>query len=237
MIYVRHDNCMRCWYKYPQADMVFADPPQISGTFAFVDMSLEFTDFWIRNTLRQLRPGGIFILCTHPPFTYQYQRLLEHTVLDYHQTAIWSFKFGAYTRKRFVISHMNILMYSYGKPTFNWRGCAVQSTRLQVGDKRADQRGRTPGSVWEEGDIEMNTLWEIPRVNKNELKRMSSMSQLPDQVASRILRAYLKPGSSVIAPFAGAGTIPYMCQRLRINCDAVDPDEKCVAMARKRCQL
>lgn len=135
--------------------------------------------------------------------------------LQFKQTIIWHYEFGVYTRKSFVNSHWYILVFTKGKPEFYWERVAIVSQRLAVGDKRADQRGRTPGSVW-----------KINRVQGlNKLRRHAKgpkRSCHPIALATRILRAFCMPGDICFDPFMGTGVVGKACLREGITYVGMD---------------
>lgn len=148
------------------------------------------------------------IVCTNP----NNRRLLEHLIhsnfsVEFEQEIIWHYDFGTYTKKRFVPSHDNILIYKFGSPPFNWQSVAIESQRQQANDSRADHRGRTPG-----------TVWNIPRVPGNSLSRtyckdLYKVSQQPEELVKRIVLAYTNENDIVFDPFSHSGTVGLICKR------------------------
>ncbi len=192
-----------------QADLIYTDPPSNRGVNeGNSDDRLSPEDFyqfsfdWLNAVMIQLRNPGWLVICTYFRTRWIYESIIRrfHSHLIFDHEVIWSYNFGVYTKKRFVPSHDNILIYRFGHPPFHWQDVAIPSQRLQVGDSRADQRGRTPGSVW-----------QIPRVPGNDRERnyvhSHRRSCQPVELCQRIALAFTARGQIIYEPFAGTGTM------------------------------
>jgi hypothetical protein len=83
----------------------------------------------------------------------------------------------------------------------------VPSWRQLNGDKRADQRGKVPGDVF-----------EFPRVTGNSHQRRSfSPTQLHEGLYERCIRSCCAPGDTVVDLFAGSGTLGRVAARCKVN--------------------
>jgi len=135
--------------------------------------------------------------------------------LKFVQEIIWHYEFGLYTNLRFVSSHDNILVYKFGSPIFYWQSVAIESQRQRVHDKRADPRGRTPG-----------TVWAIPRTPGNSKTRnyihTGRRSCQPVELSQRFILAMTAEGEQVIDPFCGTGSVAVACQETKRNYYGID---------------
>ncbi len=200
-----------------RARLVYADPPSgrgknegaISDRMSDIDYQ-QFALSWLSATIRVpglMAEDSRLVLCTFPILRRVYENLIYYNFpeLKFEQEVIWHYDFGTYTRKHFVPSHDNILIYRMGNPSFYWEDVAIKSQRLQVGDSRADVRGRTPG-----------TVWSIPRVTGNSFDRAfvrgTARTCQPEALCERILLAYTEPGDKIYDPFAGTGTMGVVCK-------------------------
>lgn len=197
-----------------QAQLVYCDPPTNRGANegAAKDQLndiqyFQFAEDWLHNTVfRMALPGWLVIYCCFN-IRHVYETIIrtQFSQLKFHQEIIWHYNFGKYDRKKFVPSHDNILIYRYGKAPFYWEPVAIQSQRQQVGDPRADSRGRTPGSVW-----------AVPRVPGNSSERSyvigSQRSCQPLKLVTRIILAFTTTGDTVYDPFMGTGTVAAVCR-------------------------
>lgn len=198
-----------------RADLIYCDPPTNNGVnegnssdhLSWIDYQV-FCLTWLQACYRMLKFDSRLVLCLHG----ERRRLFEHLIhinfpqLRFEQEIIWAYNFGLYTRRRFVPSHDNILVFKQGKPKFYWKQVAIPSQRMEANDWRADLRGRTPG-----------TVWDIPRVpgNSNQRRFVSGTKRScqPEELCTRILLAFTKEGDTVYDPFAGTGTMGVVCKK------------------------
>ena len=225
-------------FKNLNARLVYADPPTNRGMNAGASTDKledfqyqEFAYLWLRNAYANMAWNSRLVVCLHYKIRHIYERMIEKLEgLVYEQEIIWQYNFGLYTRRKFVPSHDNILVYRLGKPPFNWVDVAVESQRLQAGDKRADERGRTPG-----------TVWSIPRVSGNSLDRLwmtgDRRSAQPAELCRRLLLAYTNKSDIVYDPFCGSGTMGVECATYDRKYLGQDICEHYVMEAKKRTEL
>ncbi len=219
------------------AHLIYADPPTNRGTNESPGNSdrlsdIEYYNFaleWLTNAIPHLEHHATLVICCYPKIRRVYERVMEYNFsrIKFIQEVIWHYDFGLYTRRQFVPSHDNILIYQQGTPSFNWADIAITSQRQQAGDSRADARGRTPGSVW-----------SIPRVPGNSLDRRRihghRRSCQPIELCTRILRAYTKPQQLVYDPFAGTGTMAQVAKDNDRNYFGIDIAPEYVTEAHDR---
>lgn len=218
-----------------QADIVFCNPNHRVGNNN-TELLIKngdfkwFTQRWMRTATKYLKSDGIFIFTALPECAFDYERMArQEGSIRYRETIIWQYNFGVYQRSRFVKSHMPIFIYQTGDPEFDWRLVSVPSQRLEVGDSRADQRGRNPGDVW----TSPTTVWDdIPRMPGNQRQRLTDTPQLPFKLVRRLIRGF-KP-KRVIDLMTGTGTVPMVCKHLEIDCEAIDINPYMVALAKER---
>ncbi len=193
------------------ARLVYADPPYECDPLDYEILS----EGWLKSAYGLLQSEGWLIIATHYTVRYIVEKIAR-TWLVLDQECVWAYNFGTYTRKQFVPSHDTILIFKKGQPSFYWLPIAVKSQRLKASDKRADPRGRTPG-----------TVWNYPRVPGNSLDRRDSYSRSsqPEDLCERIIKAYTKSGDLIVDLFCGSGTMPYVCRRLGRDCVSIDNNE------------
>jgi DNA modification methylase len=223
-VIIEQADCCKYDFKEP-ADIVFCDPPQWEGENAFFNHhKSSFTEAWLKNIQRFIKPDGIFIIVTSPKWTYEYYELIMGcTLLEYYHQIVWYFQFGYYQSKTFPTNHMNILLFSTGKPIFQGNNIRIPSKRQLTGDERAQARGRVPG-----------TVWDMPRLTNHHPERQGTGPQLPYLLVDRFLRAFGWKGCYVLDPFMGYGTVPLVCKHLSYRCRAIDINETCVKISQRR---
>jgi len=90
----------------------------------------------------------------------------------------------------------------------------IESARQKMGDKRADPRGRVPGDVF-----------DFPRVVGNSKQRRKfHPTQIPEGLIERCIKLSTKEGDSVLDAFSGSGSTAIVCQRLGLDCTALEID-------------
>ena len=194
------------------ATLVYADPPtnrcMNEGASSDKLSQYEYEKFtydWLLNSSRHMADNSRLVVCCHYKIRELLERLMKNLPYKFEQEIIWYYEFGMYSRKRFVPSHDNILVWKKGKPPFNWEAVAIESQRQRANDRRADYRGRTPGDVW-----------AIPRVPGNSKDRMYATGQRrscqPIELCNRLVKAYTHKTQKVYDLFAGTGTMARSCQ-------------------------
>ena len=115
---------------------------------------------------------------------------------------IWRYWGGHAFTKKFTNKHETILWYvkGGGEPSFSVD--AVRE-RAKEYDKRNNFWGRNPGNVW-----------EVDRVAYGSIEQTSHIAVFPEELTERIVRACSEPGSLVLDPFAGSGTVPKVAHSL-----------------------
>jgi len=129
----------------------------------------EYADFsvrWIREAERVLRPGGSLYIVSGYTNLYHILHALKQTCLKEVNHCIWKFRFGVFTRRKYVSSHYHILLYE--KPG----GRRVFNTECRYGLSEKTTDGRSPNTS------DREDVWAINREykpgqqkNKNELPR------------------------------------------------------------------
>lgn len=205
--------------------LVFADPPTNRGMNEGASSDtldpLVYSHFalkWLLEAKRVMAYDSYLVICLYHKIRYLYEHIMHTHFLDLHfdHEIIWDYNFGRYTNQRFVPSHDNLLVYKSGTPKFYWQEVAVESQRLRIGDPRADQRGRTPSSVW-----------AIPREPGNSKSRRSMQdtyrrSCQPMLLCERIIKAYTRERDPVLNLFSGSGTMEICCRMLKRPVVSVD---------------
>ncbi len=208
------------------AALVYANPDHHSQT------DIGFTSGWLSQALRLMSWNAWLILCTHPKCRFEVDRIIRgHSNLHFVQELIWTYEFGNYTRKRFVPAHENILVYRQGFPSFYWQPVAIQSQRLRDGDPRGDLRGRTPGTVW--------TFPRTPgnSIDRCHLQRTTGRSCQPEELCTRIVKAYTRLSDLVVDLFSQGGTMPFVCYNIGRPCISLDLDESRIKQNKTRFKL
>lgn len=174
-----------------------------------------------------VRPGGVvFWVC---PADYGWmERHLNVRIGPalYGAPIIWRESLAQYQQKRLTCDYR--LIYCHQKPgpaaTFNPDAIRVPSVRQQMGDKRADPRGRVPGMVWDIRRLQ-GTAKEAVGWHPN---------QMPPELLDRIVLGWSNPGDLVVDGFAGTGSMGLACQRHDRRFVGIDKSPTYVAKMKER---
>ncbi len=98
----------------------------------------------------------------------------------------------------------------------------------KFGKTKFNHNGKNPGDVW--GDIKQLTYKSKELVSREALNTI----QKPEKLIERLVKASSNEGDLVLDPFAGVGTCPVVCRRLRRNFIAIERDHHFAEAARQR---
>jgi DNA modification methylase len=98
----------------------------------------------------------------------------------------------------------------------------------KYGKTKFNDQGKNPGDVW--GDIKQLTYKSKELVSRQALNTI----QKPERLIERLIKASSCEGDLVLDPFAGVGTCPVVCKRLKRNFIAIERDEGLVDAAEQR---
>lgn len=103
-------------------------------------------------------------------------------------------------------------------------------TNGKYGKTKFNGDGKNPGDVW--GDIKQLTYKSKELVSRDALNTI----QKPEQLIERLVKASSVEGDLVLDPFAGVGTCPVVCRRLRRHFIGIERDRQFVEAGNKRLQ-
>ena len=142
---------------------------------------------------------------------------------------IWSYDYGAKTRKRWPTKHDTILVYVKDPALYWFDSEAVDrepymAPGLVTAEKAA--RGKLPTDVW------WHTI--VPTAGR---EKTGYPTQKPEGVLRRIVQASSRPGEAVLDPFAGSGTTGAVAQALGRDAVLIDANPEAIAVMRTRMPL
>lgn len=228
-------DCIAQMKKLPEGsiDLAFADPPfnigykyDVYDDRRSVDEYLDWSEAWMKEVHRVLKPTGAFWLAIGDEFAAELKVLATRT-LGFHcrNWVVWYYTFGVHCKSKFTRSHAHIFYFTKDakKFTFNDTEVRVPSARMLVyGDKRANPKGRVPDDTWilrpqdapESFSSEEDT-WYFPRVAGTFKERAGFHGcQMPEQLLGRIIKCSSNEGEVVMDPFAGSGSTLITAKKL-----------------------
>jgi DNA modification methylase len=208
-------------------ELVLVDPPYHIGydvwdnQWASEKDYLEWCREWTAEAVRVLKPHGMLCvwgtLKTDTFLRYKLQVLNELKDLKSQNEIVWSYNWGGRTKKNFARKHEFIWCYSKGI-AHHFDADAVRIPRKQKINIRTGKpfaNGTVPTCVWEKNNH--TTSVEYCSWHK---------TQKPIALLERIIKAYTKPGDTVLDFFCGAGSTcvaAVNCGRNFIGCE-IDKD-------------
>lgn len=205
-------------------DLTFADPPynykvKYDSDTTKDKLDVEVYRYWIAQVIRKLaamtKAGGMmFWLSPAEGGHWMWPLLNRYGTLLQGRPIIWHERFSQYQKKRLTSDYRMLWPLIVGssedsrsccgilKPTFNPDDIREESVRQQMGDPRADPKGRVPGHVW-----------QVSRLQGNAGTRVDwHPAQLPPAPLERIVKGWTNPGDTVLDAFAGGGSLGLVCK-------------------------
>lgn len=211
-----------------EATIVFCDPPYNIGVRYSDDPTgddvpdsvyYQWASTVIEVLAKSLRPGGTFWWLCPEAHGDVIGPILTRLVGPRLYRVIWRESFAQYQQHRLTQDYRFLFCHtkpttsdSHRPPVFNPDDIREPSVRQEMGDKRADPRGRVPGQVW-----------DIRRLQGTAKDRVDwHPAQLPPELLKRILLGWSLPGDLVVDGFAGSGTMGVACRDYNRRCILID---------------
>ncbi|OPY35690.1 MAG: Modification methylase MjaV [Methanoregula sp. PtaU1.Bin051] len=159
----------------------------------YVEISKEkyagFTDHWIRQAERVLRPGGSIYIVSGYTNLADILNALRKTSLKEVNHIIWKFRFGVFTKNKYISSHYHILFYEKpgGNRTFN------PESRFGFNEKDANRNSLN--------NTDREDVWLINREYKP--GRIKNKNELPIALLTKIIQYSSNEGDLVCDFFLG----------------------------------
>lgn len=228
-------------------DMVFADPPfnlkkdygpGVSDAMKAEDY-LTWSNSWIDECVRVLKPGGALFLFNLPKWSIEYGHHLNSRGMVFRHWIACRMPKSMPIPMRMSPSHYALLYYTKGKPaTFHVVRQPVQTCRHCGGEVR-DYGGHrdklnpeglrlqdvfdAPSEVWEgapdvlppgEGWTPLDEVWDdVPPVRHARYKHRDANALAPI-LLERVIAMSTNSGDVVFDPFCGTGTTAYAAEHL-----------------------
>lgn len=206
-------------------DLVFADPPfNINYEYDSYKDNLQSDEYllwsesWMRETHRILRPNGSFWLAIGDDYAAELKVLATKNIgFIMRSWVIWYYTFGVHCTKKFTRSHTHLFHFVKHKENFTFNADAIRvpsARQLVYADKRANPKGRVPDDTWilrpqdiPEAFQEHESVCHFPRVCGTFKERDGRHGcQMPEQLLGRIIRVSSNPNEIVLDPFLGSGS-------------------------------
>lgn len=152
-----------------------------------------FSCRWVREAERVLRPGGSIYIVSGYTRLYEILHALQQTELEEVNHLIWRYRFGVFTRRKYISSHCHILFYEKpgGRRTFNLE------SRFSLHERAPDGRSLN--------NADREDVWAINREYKP--GRPKNKNELPLELVTKILQYSSREGDLVCDFFMGGFTV------------------------------
>ncbi|MDH7593686.1 MAG: site-specific DNA-methyltransferase [Methanomicrobiales archaeon] len=152
----------------------------------------EFSERWIKEAERVLRPGGSLYVVSGYTHLYEILHALRKTSLREVNHLVWRYSFGVFTKRKYISSHYHILFYEKpgGERTFN--------AESRFGFSERSEDGRSPNST------DREDVWMINREYKP--GRQKNRNELPIELVTKALQYSSREGDLICDFFLGGFT-------------------------------
>lgn len=241
-----HGDCRKAVVGLPKAKLVLADPPyNFDLNYGdHYDDALPWHQYrdllhqWILAGQYAMAPGGVMAwINAARNYAMQWDMLAG---ADGENGWAWPIvlheRFSQYQTKHLTMDWRCLHLWARAKPTMAsaahrphdcLESIREKSQRLEAGDKRADPRGRLPGSVW--------------RVRRLQGTSNDRHGEHPAQIAPELWRKlvlmWTEPGDLVVDLFAGVGGSGEVCRALGRDWIGIELGERWVKEGRERLGL
>jgi site-specific DNA-methyltransferase (adenine-specific) len=197
--------------------MIFADPPDNLGVKydGFEDKWPSRGDYFKWLLQRMTASLSHATVCWWSVYDKNLSGfLILNSAFDPYEPRLfmWRFTFGQHRQTDCGNGFRPLLRLAKPEVTWNTSDIRVPSKRQELGDPRADTRGRVPDDVW-----------EFPRVcGTFKERRKYHPNQHPEALIERMVRMSTNPGDLVIDLFGGTFTTARVCERLERDCISIE---------------
>ncbi len=223
-------------------DETFTKHPNILEEIAYRDTWGKGADSFISMIYERLKlmrdllsdDGSIYVHCDWRLNSYM-RLLLENIFNFYINEIIWHYTGGGRSENYFSKKHDSIFIYSKsGKFMFNG-----DSIRIPYKETSAYAKS---GIVSKTGKQYMpnplgtlpDDVWDIPIINPLSGERIGYLTQKPEALLERIIKASSNEGDLIADFFCGSGTLPAVAEKLGRKWIATDLGKFAIHTTRKR---
>ena len=194
----------------------------------FFDDYLAFLEPRLVEAHRILKPEGSFFF--HIDYReVHYAKVMLDGIFgrdSFMNEIIWSYDYGARSKKRWPAKHDNILWYAKNPKTYTYHYDAIDRIPYMapglVGPEKA-ARGKTPTDVW------WNTI-----VSPSGKEKTGYPTQKPMAILRRIVKVHSSPGDRLLDFFAGSGSFGHVAAEEGRHCVLIDSNEEAIEVMKKR---
>ncbi|KPH04260.1 site-specific DNA-methyltransferase [Rhizobium acidisoli] len=205
-------------------DLVVTSPPYNIGKAyekrAALDAYVDFQTGVINECVRLLGPDGS--ICWQVgnwvdngeivPLDSVVIPIFRALGMKIRSRVVWTFGHGMHCRRRLSGRHETIV-WATKSDEYHFDLDSIRVPQKypnkrhykgpKMGQLSGNPLGKNPGDVW-----------DISNVKNRHPEKTSHPCQFPEELVERLVKSLTKPGQKVLDPFAGAGTVGAVCNRL-----------------------
>lgn len=210
-------------------DMIFADPPFNLDKLYPSDMNdnlkeeeyLKWSELWIKECIRILKPGGSFFTWNLPQWNSRFTNLL-HGRLTFKHWIATDIKYSLPIKGRLYPSHYSLLYFVKGEKANTFTPDRMPA---QLCPKCFDDLKDYGGYKHKMNPLGINLtdIWtDIPPVRHAKYKKREGSNELSIKLLDRVIELSTKEGDIIFDPFGGSGTtyvVAEMKNRRWVGCE------------------
>lgn len=209
------DDCIKVMHTMldDSVDLIFADPPfNLSKLYPSgiddnlkTDLYIEWSERWISECVRILKPGGSFFLYNLPRWNTTFSDFLNKRLTFRHWITI-DMKYSLPIKGRLYPSHYSLLYYCKGKRpnTFHCDRLPMDICPSCMTDLK--DYGGYKDKMNPQG-VNLSDVWiDIPPVRHNKYKKRKDANELSLKLLDRIIEMASNDNDLIFDPFGGSGT-------------------------------
>jgi site-specific DNA-methyltransferase (adenine-specific) len=206
------------------ADLAFVDPPYNAGreswdTFASDEAYLDWSNQWIGEVARVLKPSGSLYVCGFSEVLADL-KVLARPRFTGCRWLVWHYRNKANLGRDWGRSHESILHLRREGFRLNVDEARVpynaHTLRYPAHPQASTSRYGGESYVWKPHPLgaKPRDVIEVPTLTNGMREKVAHPTQKPLELVRRLVAAASKPGEVVIDPFGGSGTTFVACELL-----------------------
>jgi adenine-specific DNA-methyltransferase len=228
-----HGDCVQLMHELPEAmyDLLVTSPPYNIGKDyellqPFGDYLKLLADF-IKEGYRLLKPGGYCIInyadyyifagpeTRVQPMEYLYHLLAERAGFRHMCTRVWQKDFASMSDPYTIASTLPKLEAEH------------LSTFRKPGKENEKE-------IVREQDLHPRAVWSTAGIKQSTSTLKNHKAAYPEVLMTYVFKVYADPGNTVVEPFCGSGTTPYVAKKMGIKYVAFEKDASSCELSKRR---